>query len=211
VTLEARRSPLLLLLLLLLLVPLGVITPRWWWWRRDRRIDAPLRAVGLRAGHLGPTCSPLTLLRGSKTSDPSARRSLRRLSSSDPPELPGAEALLVAPLPLPKGLGPRWGWRWEPHQRAGDLQPVHRRSGSRGGGPDHRSGEPPRRCHRGSAAWPRSPSSGLGHRRAQGCLGEYQGFRDKSIPVIPPPGVPARPRTDWYSARAGSYRCRSGR
>jgi hypothetical protein len=63
VTLEARRSPLLLLswmLLLLLLVSLWVITPRWWW--RDQRTDAPLRAVGLGADHLGPTCSPLALL-----------------------------------------------------------------------------------------------------------------------------------------------------
>jgi hypothetical protein len=105
VTLEARRSPLLLLLLLLLLVPLGVITPRWWWWRRDRRTDAPLRAMGLGASLLGPTYSPLALLGGSKTSDPSARRSLCRLSSSDPPELPRAEAPLAAPLPLSKGLG----------------------------------------------------------------------------------------------------------
>jgi hypothetical protein len=75
VTLEARRSPLLLLLLLwllLLLVSLGVITPRWWWWRRDRRTDAPLRVVGLGAGLLGPACSPLALLGGSETSDPSA-------------------------------------------------------------------------------------------------------------------------------------------
>jgi hypothetical protein len=39
------------------------------------------------------------------TSDPSARRSRRRLSSSDPPVPPGAEELLVAPLPLSKGLG----------------------------------------------------------------------------------------------------------
>jgi hypothetical protein len=38
-------------------------------------------------------------------SDPSARRSRRRLSSSDPSEPPGAEVLLAAPLPLSKGLG----------------------------------------------------------------------------------------------------------
>jgi hypothetical protein len=110
VTLEARRSPLLLLLLRLLLlwlllVPLGVITPRRWWWRWDRRTDVPLRAVGPGAGLLGPACTPLALLGGSKMSDPSARRSRRRLSSSDPPEPPGAEALLAAPLPLSKGLG----------------------------------------------------------------------------------------------------------
>jgi hypothetical protein len=72
VTLEARRWPLLLLLLLrlllllllLLLLSLGVMTPRWWWWRWDRRTDTPLRAVGLGAGLLGPTCSPLALLGG---------------------------------------------------------------------------------------------------------------------------------------------------
>jgi hypothetical protein len=73
---------LLLLLLLLLLVPLGEITPRWWWWRRDRwrwwwwwrrarwwwwrRTNAPLRALGLGTGLLGPTSSPLTLLGGPK-------------------------------------------------------------------------------------------------------------------------------------------------
>jgi hypothetical protein len=85
----------------------GVITPRWWWWRQDRRTDAPLRAVGLGDGLLGPTCSPLALLGGSETSDPLVRHNLRRLSSSDPPEIPGAEALLAAPLPLSKGLGPR--------------------------------------------------------------------------------------------------------
>jgi hypothetical protein len=38
-------------------------------------------------------------------SDPSARRNLRRLSSSEPPEPPRAEALLAAHLPLSKGLG----------------------------------------------------------------------------------------------------------
>jgi hypothetical protein len=107
VTLEARRS--LLLLLLLLLVLPGVITPGWWWWRWNQRTHAPLRIVGLGASLLGPTCSPLALLGGSETSDPSARRSLRRLSSSDPPELPGAEALLAAPLPLSKGLGATTG------------------------------------------------------------------------------------------------------
>jgi hypothetical protein len=51
-------------LLLLLLVLLGVITPIGWWWRWDRRTDAPLRAVGLGAGFLVPTCSPLALLGG---------------------------------------------------------------------------------------------------------------------------------------------------
>jgi hypothetical protein len=88
--------------------------------------------------------------------------------------------------PCPRGWGPRRDWRWEPHRRAGDLHPVHRRSGSRGGGPGSRSSKPPRRCCRGSAMWPRSPYSGLGHHRAPGCPGEYQGFRDKSLPNNPP-------------------------
>jgi hypothetical protein len=101
VTLEARLP--LLLLLLLLLVPLGEITPRWWWWRRDRRTDAPLRPVGLGAR------LRWRFWGGSETSDLSARRSRRRLSSSDPPGPPGAEALLAAPLPLSKGLGATMG------------------------------------------------------------------------------------------------------
>jgi hypothetical protein len=127
-TLEAGRPLLLLLLLLLLpLVPLGEITPRWWcrrwdrwwwrlWWRRTRwwwrrRNGAPLCALGLGAGLLGPTSYPLMLLGGSETrggsetSDPSARRSRRRLSSSDPSVPPGAEEPPTGPLPFSKGLG----------------------------------------------------------------------------------------------------------
>jgi hypothetical protein len=45
-------------------------TRQWWWlwWRRTqwlwwRRTDAPLRVLGLGASLLGPTSSPLTLLR----------------------------------------------------------------------------------------------------------------------------------------------------
>jgi hypothetical protein len=37
--------------------------------------------------------------------DPSARRSRRRLSSSDPQVPPGAEKVLIDPLPLSKGRG----------------------------------------------------------------------------------------------------------
>jgi hypothetical protein len=175
-SLEARRSP------LLLLVPLGMITPRWCWWRRDRRTDAPLRAVGLGASFLGPTCSPLVLLGGSKMSDPSARRSLRRLSSSDPSELPGAEALLAAPLPLSKGLGATAELAlgatpvgWEPLAGASKIR-IH------GGGPGRRSGEPPRCCHRGLAAWPRLSSLGLGHHRALGWPGVVSGIQGQKSP-----------------------------
>jgi hypothetical protein len=99
-----------------------------------------------------------------------------------PPELPGAEALLAAPLPLSKGLGPQRDWRWEPHRRAGDLQSVHQRSGSHQGGPGRRSGEPPCRCHRGLATWPRSPSSGLGDHRAPGCPGGVSGIQGQKSP-----------------------------
>jgi hypothetical protein len=110
-----------LLLLLLLLAPLGEITPgcwwrrrtRQWWWLWWRRADVPLRALGLRASLFGPASGPLMLLGAdllgptgvSKTNDPSAQRSRRRLSSSDTPAPPRAEELLAAPLPLSKGRG----------------------------------------------------------------------------------------------------------
>jgi hypothetical protein len=157
VTLKARRSP---LLLLLLVVPLGVITPRWWWWRWDRRTDAPLRAVGLGAGLLGPTCSPLTLLGGSEMSDSSARRSLRRLSSSDPAELPGAKALLAAPLPLSKGLGA--------------MARLALGAALAGWGPPAGASE---------IRIPRRGSWVIAECRD--VLGEYQGLRDKSFPSNP--------------------------
>jgi hypothetical protein len=161
---------------------LGGDHPRWWWWRRDRRTDAFLHAMGLEAGLLGPTCSPLALLGGSETSDPSVRRSLRRLSSSDPPELPGAEAPLAAPLPSSKGLGATTGLALRATPAGWDLQLVHRRFRSHGGGPGLWSGEPPRRCCQGSAAWPRSPSSGLGRRRAQGCSRGVSGTQGQKFP-----------------------------
>jgi hypothetical protein len=80
------------------------------WWRRT---DAPLRALGLGAGLLGPTVGPLMLLGaglpglngGSETNDPSVRRCRRCLSSSDTPAVHGVEELLAAPLPLSKGRG----------------------------------------------------------------------------------------------------------
>jgi hypothetical protein len=75
---------------------------RWWWWWRT---DAPLRTLGLGAGLLGPTSSPLTLLGGSEINDLSARHNRRRLSASDPPGPPRAEELHATPLPLSKGRG----------------------------------------------------------------------------------------------------------
>jgi hypothetical protein len=65
----------------------------------------PRRAVGLGASLLGPACSPLTLLGGSVTSDPSARRSLHRLSSSDPGSYLGRRRRLHPLCPCPRGWG----------------------------------------------------------------------------------------------------------
>jgi hypothetical protein len=45
--------------------------------------------------------------------------------------------------PCPWGWGPQ-GELQSPHQRAGNLRPVHLGSRSHGGGPGRRSGEPPR-------------------------------------------------------------------
>jgi hypothetical protein len=190
---------LLLLLLLLLVVPLGEITLRWWWWRRDRwwwwwwwwrrtrwwwwqRTDAPLRALGLGAGLLGPANSPLTLLGGSETNNPSMRRSRCRLSSSDPPGATWAEALLAAPLPLFKGLGA--ATRPAQGGRTGRLGASSRRIGD----PDPTVGVP--------AAGLTNRHAALveGRQRGQDChpqpwvvaerrdaLGEDQGLRDEGL------------------------------
>jgi hypothetical protein len=105
-TLEVGRPLLLLLLLLLrllLLVPLGEITPRRWWWWRDRRwwwrrwrrirwwwwrrTNAPLRALGLGAGLLGPASGPLTLLGGpNQEEDP--KQATRRCDTAGVASLP---------------------------------------------------------------------------------------------------------------------------
>jgi hypothetical protein len=132
----------LLLLLLLVVVPLGEITPRRRWWRGTDgggggATGGLARLCALWAWELAYSVLPAVLWHfwgGSETSDSSARCKQRRLSSSNPSVPPGAEALLAVPLPLSKGLGPQRG-HWEPHRRARDLQPVHRRSRSRGGGP----------------------------------------------------------------------------
>jgi hypothetical protein len=88
----------------------------------------PLCAMGLGARLLCPACGPLALLGGFETSDPSARRSRRRLSSSDHPKPPGAEVLLAAPLPLSKGLGATAGalratpMGWGPPASASEIR-----------------------------------------------------------------------------------------
>jgi hypothetical protein len=146
--------------------------------------DAPLCALGLGASLLGLASSPLTLLGarllgpnrgGFEMNDPSVRRSRRRLSSSNTPAPPRVEELLAAPLPLSKGQGATaeaWealAGRWGPRRQTGGLRPARRRFGSCGGDLSRQSGEPPRRSRRGSAAWPKSPSSTLRRRRAQRC------------------------------------------
>jgi hypothetical protein len=103
-TLETGQP--LLLLLLLVVVPLGEIAPgRWWWqrtrwlwwlwWRRTRwlwrqRTDAPLRALGLGAGLLGPTSGPLALL-GAGLLGPTRgvrKKTIRRHGAADVASLP---------------------------------------------------------------------------------------------------------------------------
>jgi hypothetical protein len=212
VTLEARRSSLLLpllLLLLLLLVSLGVITPRWWWWRRDRRTDVPLRAVGLGAGLLGPTCSPLALLWGFETSDSSARCSLRRLSSSDPPpELPRAEPLLAAPLPLSKGLGATAGLAlgatpvgWGPPAGASKIWIPRRGSWS----PVWQTATPlSSRVGNVARIAVLRPGSSQSVGMAWGSIRD-SGTKVSPVTPPPPPGVLACPRIDRCPARAGSY------
>jgi hypothetical protein len=117
---------LLLLLLRLLLVFLGVITPRWWWWRRDRRTDAPLRAVVLGAGLFGPTSSPLALLAGLRNERP---------VSTMQPALPGATwggGTACSPFALVQGAGGHGGSGATSHigglgtssRRIGDSDPV---------------------------------------------------------------------------------------
>jgi hypothetical protein len=102
-------------------VPLGEITPRWWWRRRDRwwwwlwwwrtrwwwwrRTDVPLRALGLGAGLLGPTGSPLTLLRGGMK-QMTHRRGAAGVASL--PSTPGAtwgRGTACSPFALVQGAG----------------------------------------------------------------------------------------------------------
>jgi hypothetical protein len=164
---------------------------RWLWWRRTRwlwwrRTGVPLCALGLGAGLLGPASSPLTLLGagllGPNEGGGGPKRTIHRRGAADvsfPPPTPrrrlGWRSCLQPLCPCPRVRGPRWGlgklWRgrWGPRQQSRGLQPVHRRFGSHDWGPDRRSGEPRRRARRESAAWPKSPSSTLRHRKVQGC------------------------------------------
>jgi hypothetical protein len=87
--------------------------------------------------------------------------------------------------PYPRGWGPWQDWRWEPHRRARDPQPVHERSGSRGGVPAaglaNRHATIVEGQQRGQD---RRPQAWVITERRD-VLGEYQGFRDKSLPSNP--------------------------
>jgi hypothetical protein len=149
---------------------------------------------------------------GSETSDPLARRNLRRLSSSDPTELPRAEALLAAPLPLSKGLGAMAGLAlgatptsWGPQAGAPKIRIPWR--GSR---PPVWRTTMPLSSRVGNVARITVLRLGSSQSAVMSC-GSIRDSVTKVSPVIPPLGVPARLRTDRYLARVGSYRCRSGR
>jgi hypothetical protein len=192
-------------------VLLGVITPGWWWWRRDRGTDAPLRVMGLGAGLFGPICSLLALLGGLRNERPVSVTQPASPLLLRPPELPRAEALLAAPLPLSKGLGDMAGLAlgatptgWGPPAAAPEIRITRR--GSRP--PIWRTATPLSsrvgNVARIAVLRPRSLQSVVMS------LGSIRDSGTKVSVVIPPPGVPARPRTDRYSTHVGSYRCRSG-
>jgi hypothetical protein len=191
-------------------VLLGVITPGWWWWRRDRGTDATLRIVGLGAGLLGPIYSLLALLGGLRNERPVNATQPASPLLLRPPRATWAEALLAAPLPLSKGLGAMAGLvlgatptAWGPLAGAPEIWIPRRVS----------------RLPVWRTATPLSSRVGnvariavLRPRSSQSVVMSWGSIRDsgtKVSPVIPPLGVPARPRTDRYPARAGSYRCRS--
>jgi hypothetical protein len=132
----------------------------------------PLRALGLGAGLLGPTSSPLTLL-GADLLGPNGGgggvRNKRFVGATQPasplfPRHPSATCggrAACSPFALIQGAGAAAEARealagalgaapadWGPPAGASE-------SGSHGGGPGRRSSEPPRRSRCGSAAWPK--------------------------------------------------------
>jgi hypothetical protein len=146
-------------------------------------------------------------------SDSSARRNLRRRSFFDPP--PGATwggGTACSPFALIQGTGGHGGIGTGSHIDGLGTPSRCTRN------PDPAEGVLPAGLANRHAAviegqqrgQDRCPQAWVITERRD-VLGEYQGFRDKSLPSNPPPGVLARPRTDWYPARLGSYRCRSGR
>jgi hypothetical protein len=120
-------------------------------------------------------------------SDPSARRNLRRLSSSDPPELPRAEALLAAPLPLSKGLGAMAGLALGSHTDGLGTPSQCTRD------PDPAEGVLAADLANRHAAVIEGRQHGQDRRpeawvitERRDVLEEYQGFRDKGLTSNPP-------------------------
>jgi hypothetical protein len=142
-------------------------------------------------------------------SNPSARCSRCRLSSSDPPVPPRAEALLAAPLPLSKGLGATAGVLgaapegWGPP--AGALEIWIPRWGSR---PLVWRTATPLSSSVDSVA--KIAVLSPGSSQSAGMFwGRIRDSGTKVSPVSLPPGPPTPPRTGRCLARTGSYRCRS--
>jgi hypothetical protein len=193
-------------------VLLGVITPGWWWWRRDRGTDAPLRVVGLRAGLLSPICSLLALLGGLQNERPvSATQPVSPLLLR-PPGATWGGGTACSPFALVQGARAMAGLAlgatlmgWGPP--VGALEIRIPRRGSR---PPVWRTAMPLSSRVGNVARIAVLRPGLSPSVVMS-WGSIRDSETKVSPVIPPPGVPARPRTDRYLARAGSYRCRSGR
>jgi hypothetical protein len=142
----------------------------------------PLRALGLGAGLLGPTSSPLTLL-GAGLLGPNGggpKQMIHRRGTAGVASLPPTPQRHLGRRPR-RRRGKLWRGRWEPHRQTGGLRPARRRSGSRGGGPGRRFGEPPRRSHRGSVAWSRSPPQPWIVAERRDALGEDQGLRNEGL------------------------------
>jgi hypothetical protein len=141
--------------------------------------------VGLGARLLGPACGPLALLgrlrneRSVSVTQPTSSLLLRPPGATWGRGIGGSTA--CSPFTLVQGARGHDGGAGS---HAGALGAMLAGWGPPAGtseiriprwGPGRRSGEPPCRSHRGLAAWPRSSSSTLGCRRAQGCPGGGSG------------------------------------
>jgi hypothetical protein len=134
--------------------------------------------VGLGARLLGPACGPLALLGRLRNEQPvSATQPTLPLLLRPPRGHLGRRQCLQPLYPCPRG--------WGPHRRAGDLQPVHRRSGSRGGRPASSLADR-------HAALVEGRQRGQDHRpqpwivaERRDVLGEDQGLKDESFPSDP--------------------------
>jgi hypothetical protein len=149
--------------------------------------DVPLRVAGLGASHLGPACSPLTLLGGLRNEQPVSTMQPVSPFLLRPPGATWGGGIACSPFALVQGAGGHGGI----------------------GAGSHTDGlGTPYRCIRDPDPAEGVPAAGLANRHAtviegRQCgqdhrpqpwviiecwdvLGEYQGFRDKSLPSNPP-------------------------